>query len=102
MLDHLTKADFAQNLNSVFTCMLGPDREIDLELVEMREGRSSPRQEQFALTFCGPLAAAAAPASVSTCSIPAWASLALFLVPVGKDAQGLYYEAVFNRLLPSA
>ena len=56
MLDQLSKADFAQKLNTVFTCFVGPDQTIDLELVELREGRSSPRQEQFALTFCGPLA----------------------------------------------
>jgi hypothetical protein len=24
----------------------------------------------------------------------------LFLVPVGQDQQGVYYEAIFNRLRP--
>ena len=29
---------------------------------------------------------------------PSLGKFALLLVPIGKDAQGLYYEAVFNRL----
>lgn len=99
MLDQLTKADFAQNLNSIFTCALGPDHKLDLELVELREGHSSPRQEQFALTFCGPLALPL-PQRMYDLQHPRLGEFALFLVPIGKDAQGYYYEAVFNRLLP--
>lgn len=98
MLDSLTKADFAENLHTVFTCDIGSDRKLDLELVELREGRSSPRQEQFALTFCGPLAL---PQHMYDLQHPTLGELALFLVPIGKDEQGYYYEAVFNRLLPS-
>jgi hypothetical protein len=100
MLDRLTKADFAANLHTVFTCDIGSDRKLDLELVELREGRSSPRQEQFALTFCGPLALPL-PQHLYDLQHPKLGEFALFLVPIGKDAQGYYYEAVFNRLLPS-
>jgi hypothetical protein len=101
MLDQLSKADFAQNLNTVFTCFIGPDQKIDLELVELREGRSSPRQEQFALTFYGPLALPL-PQHTYEFQHATLGEFALFLVPVGKDAQGYYYEAVFNRLLSAA
>ena len=100
MLEQLTKADFAENLHTVFTCAIGPGHKLDLELVELREGRSSPRQEQFALTFCGPLALPL-PQQLYDLQHTALGEFALFLVPIGKDAHGYYYEAVFNRLLPS-
>ena len=99
MLDRLTKADFAKSLHTVFTCVLGPDHKLDLERVELREGRSSLRQEQFALTFYGPLALPL-PQQMYDLQHAALGEFALFLVPVGKDTQGYYYEAVFNRLLP--
>lgn len=100
MLDRLTKTDFAQNLNTVFSCRIGPDQAIDLQLVELREGRSSSRQEQFALLFSGPLATPLAQGMYQLRQ-QELGELDLFLVPVDKDAQGFYYEAVFNRLLPS-
>lgn len=98
MLDQITKAQFAENLHTFFSCAIGPDRTLDLELVELREGRSSPRQEQFALTFCGPLGLPQ-PQHLYDLQHQSLGEFALFLVPMGKDAQGYYYEAVFNRLL---
>jgi len=90
---------FVENLNTNFSLQLDATQTVDLQLIEVREGRSSPRQEQFALLFQGPLAT------------PFWqrtwfmrhaqlGEFELFLVPVGSDQDGLYYEAVFNRLLP--
>jgi hypothetical protein len=99
MLDRLTKAMFAENLETIFQLQLTPTQTIELKLVELREGRSTPRQEQFALLFQGSRAT------------PFWQGLwpiqheqlgqfDLFLVPVMHDQEGIYYEAVFNRLLP--
>ena len=99
MLDAVTKAMFAENLGTTFELQVTPAQAVALTLVEVRAGRTTPRQEQFALLFCGPL------------TTPFWQGLwpirhetlgqfDLFLVPVGRDEEGCYYEAVFNRLLP--
>jgi hypothetical protein len=104
MLDNLTKAMFAENLQTSFQLQLkssqsAPEQTIELKLIELREGRSTPRQEQFALLFCGPLATPLGqgmwPLQHATLG-----QLDLFLVPVGRDQEGFYYEALFNRLLP--
>lgn len=100
MLERLSKADFAQNVNTFFQCRLGAGRAIELQLVELREGRSSSRQEQFALLFCGPHAAPLAQ-GMYPLQHQLLGEFELFIVPVARDAQGLYYEAVFNRLLPT-
>jgi hypothetical protein len=101
MLDRLSQADFAESVHTTFDCRVTPEQPLALELVEVRSGRSSPRQEQFALLFCGPLATPLAQ-GMYPLRHAQLGEFDLFLVPVGKDGQGYYYEAVFNRLLPAA
>lgn len=98
MLDRLTKALFAENLQTVFTLQLTPTQTVELTLIEVREGHSTPRQEQFALLFCGPLATPFWQ-GMWPMHHPALGQFDLFLVPVGRGEEGFYYEAVFNRLL---
>lgn len=99
MLDRLSQPDFVRALHTSFDCQLEPGPPLALQLVEVRSGRSSPRQEQFALLFLGspawPLAQGLYPLRHASLG-----EFDLFLVPVDRDAQGFYYEAVFNRLLP--
>lgn len=99
MLERLTKAMFAENLQTTFQLQLTPEQTLDLKLIELREGRSSAQQEQFALLFWGPLATPLGqrmwPIRHATLG-----EFDLFLVPVGRDGEGFYYEALFNRLLP--
>ena len=99
MLNQLTKAMFAENLGTIFELQLTPAQAVELKLIELREGRSTPRQEQFALLFRGPLTT---PLGQGLWHIrhDALGQFDLFLVPVDRDAEGFYYEAVFNRLLP--
>jgi hypothetical protein len=99
MLDRLTKTMFVENLHTIFRLQVEPTKTLDLELMEVREGRAPPQQEQFALLFRGPLE--------SPCGQGIWpidharlGQFALFLVPVGRDPQGMQYEAVFNRFRP--
>jgi hypothetical protein len=101
MLDQLTKASFQENLHTTFAVACSPQQSIDLELIEVREGRTSPRQEQFAPLFRGPVAT---PLSQGMWSLnhAALGQFDLFMTPVGADQDGYYYEAVFNRLLPVA
>lgn len=95
MLDSLHYEDFASHLNSRFQMRAG-EQTWEIELVEVNDKSPSPKQEQFALQFRAPLDA------------PPYQSLfelehatlgkgGVFLVPVSRNAQGLYYEAIFNR-----
>jgi hypothetical protein len=100
MIDRLTKAMFAENLQTTFQIQLTPTETLELTLIELREGRSTARQEQFALLFLGPLAILLEqrmwPIQHATLG-----EFDLFLVPVGRDPQGMQYEAVFNRFIPA-
>lgn len=95
MLDSLHYEDFAPHLNSRFQMRAG-QQTWEIELVEVTDKSPSSRQEQFALQFCAPLEA---PPYQSLFELE-HASLgkgSVFLVPVSRTAQGLYYEAIFNR-----
>jgi hypothetical protein len=95
MLDSLHYEDFVPHLNSKFQMRAG-EQSWEIELVEVADRSPSPKQEQFALQFRAPLDA------------PPFQSLfelehvtlgkgGVFLVPVSRNDQGLYYEAIFNR-----
>ena len=76
-----------------------------VELVEVTEkgaadGRqpwATARQERFSIVFRGPREK---PLQQGMYQLQhdQLGALELFLVPVGRDHEGLYYEAVFNRL----
>ena len=98
MLETLTRETFAENLNTRFRLMLEGANAIEAELIEIKPGRSTPRQEQFSLLFRAqqdvPLQQ-----GVFRLEHDKIGAFDLFLVPVRKDEQACYYEAVFNRLL---
>jgi hypothetical protein len=105
MLEHLHAATFSAQLHTVFRFHLPSMPVVEVELVEVaepsppgeRQARAAARQERFSLLFRGP------PESV----LPQWnysiqhdqlGTFDLFLVPVGREKEGVLYEAVFNRL----
>lgn len=98
MLDAISKAMFVETVNTRYQLQLSPTQQIELELIDVREGRSSPRQEQFALLFRGPLESFLGQGQW-TLHQSTLGTLDLFLVPVGRDALGFEYEAVFNRVV---
>jgi hypothetical protein len=67
-------------------------------LIEVIDGRSTPRQEQFSLLFRAPQDE---PIQQGTYWLEhdQLGSGELFLVPVSKDDNGVCYQAVFNRLI---
>jgi hypothetical protein len=69
---------------------------MELELMSVTENSPSPRQEQFVLLFRAP-ATTLPQQGIYQVSHAQLGSGGLFLVPVRRDAEGLYYEAVFNR-----
>ena len=93
----LTHEAFSQNTNTKFQIPIDEQRNVDLELVEVSEIRLLPQQEQFAIVFRGPL-----DMFLDQGTRPfrheQMGQFELFLVPISRDDQGVYYEAVFNRI----
>lgn len=98
MSDQLTKDLFAANLNTKFGVSHETSPGLQIELREVNEGITTPRNEQFALVFVGPHEPFL-PQSIYHLGHETLGELDLFLVPVGKDPNGFQYEAVFNRFL---
>lgn len=98
MPEKLTWKVFTENLNTLFQLTPEGGTALEAELVEVKPGRSTSRQEQFALLFRAPQDAPVQQGMfhLEHDKIPA---ADLFLTPVRKDEQGLYYEAIFNRML---
>jgi len=95
-LDTLHYEDYAPHLNSKFIVQLQNGSTMDLELTQVEEKSLSPRQEEFALTFRAPLGAPLEQ-QIFNLQHEQLGSGLMFLVPSGKDAEGVTYEAVFNR-----
>lgn len=100
---HLTKTMFEQNLNTKFRLLderlePQPTDLIELDLIELKDGPSTPRQEQFALRFRGSRNRVL-PQRLYPMKHDSIGAFDLFLVPIGQDETGTFYEAVFNRLI---
>ena len=78
---------------------VGADRWLDLELVEARDigGRETAggRLDCYALTFRG-RDRGHVPQATYRLESPDLGDLEVFLVPIGPDAVGMRYEAIFN------
>ena len=98
MSEWLTRDTFAPLVNTQFFAGLAGGK-IALDLIEVSELRVSRHNEVFALVFRGPGEIFLLQASYRF-EHPALGAVDLFIVPIGQDAQGLYYEALFNRLRP--
>ena len=97
-------ATFSAHLNTEFTIFQAPTPLVGVELVEVTEKRATDgqqaaaaRQERFSVVFRGPHDKLLYQ-GVYQLQHARLGALELLLVPVGRDREGLYYEAVFNRL----
>jgi hypothetical protein len=95
---HLTKATFEQNLNTKFWLFEENAEPYAMDLIELANGHSSLRQEQFSLRFRGDRNKVF-PQRIYPMKHDSIGEFDLFLVPIGRDDTGTYYEAVFNRLI---
>ena len=93
---YLTKRMFEENLNTRFWLVEDGLEPYAVDLVECVNGHSTPRQEQFSLRFRGDRAQIF-PQRIYAMKHEAIGEFELFLVPVGRDESGTFYEAVFNR-----
>lgn len=97
-------AMFSAHLTTGFTVDVDENEQVELELTEVTEVKATPkgpgvpetiREDPFALLFKGP---ADKPLNQRIYKVthPEVGEFALFMVPVGMDGDGRYYESVFN------
>ena len=98
MPEQIPKSVFADNVKTKFRIYREAASPVEVELVEVSKGESSPKQEYFSLFFRGPLDQFLSQRSYQV-EHEKLGRFDLFLVPIGKDAEGFHYEAVFNRFL---
>jgi hypothetical protein len=98
MPDVLTMDLFEGQLNTKFRMHYGDSQSADLMLIDVNDVGSSERQQQFSLVFLAPLEAPILQASYRV-DHDKLGNLDLFLVPIARDAEGVRYEAIFNRVV---
>ncbi len=96
MSQHLTSKNFSDHVHTTFYLSFPPER-APLELVEVTERNDAPAFEQFSLVFRGAMTPVF-PQRTYRVEHETLGSIDLFLVPIGPDAAGMRYQAVFNRL----
>ena len=93
----LTHEAFTQQANTQFQVQVDENSAVPLELTEISEVKLYPHQEQFAVVFRGPSDMFLGQGS-RYFAHDQMGQFELFIVPIRQDEQGIYYEAVFNRL----
>lgn len=104
MSENLTISIFSSHLNEIFQLDLGSSALLELELVEVTSLSSGAqgwramqgiRREPFSLVFRGP-ADPLLKQRIYTLKHETMGTFEIFLVPIGGDAEGCDYQAVFN------
>jgi hypothetical protein len=91
---------FLEQIGKTFRLPLTDGPVLDLVLVEARSlssraGNPGRRRDPFSLLFRGPKAPVL-PQRIYPLENEAFGRLEIFLVPIGADADGVKYEAIFN------
>ena len=94
----LTKGIFEEHLNTKFWLFDERQEPQPMDLIELTNGESSARQERFSLRFRGDRSRIL-PQKIYPMKHDSIGAFDLFLVPIGQDETGTFYEAVFNRLI---
>jgi hypothetical protein len=93
----LTHDEFTKHLKKKFQVQVDENTAVELELTGISELKQYPRQEEFALEFRGP-ANMFLGQGIRFFKHEQMGQFEIFIVPIRQDNQGLYYEAVFNRV----
>jgi len=98
MADLPARSEFEAQVNSDFVVVAGQDKRLQMRLVGVEDGYSTPENEQFALHFHVP---AEMPPHQGTYHVEhaALGPMDVFLVPVAQEGDTLVLEAVFNRFV---
>src|SRR2546421_416258 len=94
----LEHEEFSKHLNTKFRIRLNDNQTIDAELTEVSERLISTRQERFAIVFRASNEVLLEQ-GMHLFEHDRMGNFSLFVVPIGRDEAGTYYEAVFNRLI---
>ena len=99
MSDIQTEAEFAKNVDTNFRIELEESGHMDLKLVAVTPRRIEPHEqpgmERFSAVFSGPLDFFL-PQQTYHMSHPEMGEFDVFLVAIGREADGFRYEAVYN------
>jgi hypothetical protein len=98
VVDLPTKLDFASAVDSDFRARAAEGATLDLRLIRLDEIISTSVQENFSLLFQAPNETPPVQ-TIYRLEHAKLGEMDVFLVPVKQDADGLYFEAVFNQLL---
>jgi hypothetical protein len=100
-LDQLTVESFKPAVGSKFALNAGDDTKLELELVDAQAnppqggaGQGPSERTPFSLTFRGP-AEPVLPQQIYPLEHGELGKLEIFVVPIGVDAGGASYEAIF-------
>jgi hypothetical protein len=99
-LDKLTHLDFSPYLHQTFRMIVGAAEPVELELIEVivlgrQTAPPGALRRPFSLTFRGPKDLRV-PQRIYRLEHEQMGAMELFLVPLGPDAEGMRYEAIFN------
>jgi len=86
---------FVRHLNSRFLIKRDQSDHVEVELIEAEDLKSTPRLEQFSIIFRGPLDPPL-PQATYEFEHAEMGDMHLFIVPIRRDQDGMYYEAIFN------
>ena len=97
MLESLHKENWLPFIKQTFSCVVEPDQSIAFELLEVTSlgEKSGAAREPYSLVFRGP-AESVLEQGIVPLRHPELGEIAIFLVPIGPDSQGMRYEAVFT------
>lgn len=98
MTEIFTIDTFSGHVGTRFLMRYGDAQTAEVELISVTDVGSSPRQSQFSLVFVGPYEAPVAQ-GIYRIEHDKLGALDLFLVPIGRDKDGVKYEAIFNRVI---
>ncbi len=98
MIEKLTHEDFAKGLHEQFV-IHHDEGTIQAELIDCRKlaspGAPASQREPFAVIFRGPREPVLVQ-RIYRIEGPSLGPLEIFIVPVGPDAEGMRYEAIFS------
>jgi len=95
---NLNLASFAEHVQTKFQASVEGSAKVELLMVSATDSGSGPGREQFSIVFRGPLDIFL-PQQTYQMEHPQMGSFDLFLVPIKREEDGLYYEAAFARMV---
>ena len=101
MLKTLSRAVFEPLVDTSFHVSDGAGQAAAMKLVEVSAGRASSGFESYSLLFLGPARPSPAQGTYRF-EHPDLGRFDIFIVPIGRKGEGVYYEAIFNRSRPSS